>query len=92
MLVGFGSCYSCILLQCGKPSWHCCGPQEAVKHTEYDRLRGSNNRGPGLMGLWPEKAVTFVDNHDTGSTQKHWPWPSQHVLLGEEADRTATRG
>lgn len=56
--------------------------QEAVKHTEYDRLRGSNNRPPGLVGIWPEAAVTFVDNHDTGSTQRHWPWPSEHVMLG----------
>ncbi|GAB4820889.1 hypothetical protein N2152v2_007935 [Parachlorella kessleri] len=56
--------------------------QEAVKHTEYDRLRGSQGKGPGLMGSWPAMAMTFVDNHDTGSTQKHWPWPSDYVLLG----------
>ena len=23
-----------------------------------------------------------VDNHDTGSTQAHWPWPSDRVMLG----------
>ena len=40
--------------------------QEAVKHTEYDRLRGSQGKGPGLMGSWPVMAMTFVDNHDTG--------------------------
>lgn len=26
--------------------------------------------------------MTFVDNHDTGSTQKHWPFPSDHVGAG----------
>ena len=26
-------------------------------------------RPPGLLGLWPSRAVTFIDNHDTGSTQ-----------------------
>ncbi len=41
--------------------------QEAVKHTEYDRLRGSQAKGPGLMGSWPAMAMTFVDNHDTGA-------------------------
>lgn len=56
--------------------------QEAIKNTEYDRLRGSNNRGPGMMGAWPEMAVTFVDNHDTGSSQQHWPWPNDYVMLG----------
>ena len=31
---------------------------------------------------WPTRAVTFIDNHDTGSTQKHWPFPSDHVGAG----------
>ncbi len=26
--------------------------------------------------------VTFIDNHDTGSTQQHWPFPSEHVGQG----------
>jgi hypothetical protein len=30
------------------------------------RLRDQDNKPPGLIGWWPEKAVTFVDNHDTG--------------------------
>jgi len=26
--------------------------------------------------------VTFIDNHDTGSSQAHWPFPGDHVLKG----------
>jgi alpha-amylase len=37
---------------------------------------------PGLIGWWGEKAVTFLDNHDTGSTQNHWPFPGDKVLQG----------
>ena len=44
--------------------------QEAVKHTQYDRLRDGQGKAPGLIGWLPDKAVTFVDNHDTGSTQQ----------------------
>jgi len=25
---------------------------------------------------------TFIDNHDTGSTQAHWPFPHNHVGQG----------
>jgi hypothetical protein len=54
--------------------------QEAIRHTEYDRLRGSSGRGPGLMGAWPEAAVTFVENHDTGKGV--WVLASQVALAG----------
>lgn len=46
--------------------------QEAVKHVQYWRMKDGAGKPPGLMGWWPSKAVTFVDNHDTGSTQNHW--------------------
>ena len=36
------------------------------------------------MGWWPAKAVTFIDNHDTGSTQAMWPFPSDKVMQGYE--------
>ncbi|KAF5955931.1 hypothetical protein HYC85_008787 [Camellia sinensis] len=42
--------------------------QEAVKG-ELWRLRDPQGKPPGAMGLWPSRAVTFIDNHDTGSTQ-----------------------
>jgi len=44
--------------------------QEAVKHTEYHWLRDGSGRAPGLIGWFPDMSVTFVDNHDTGSTQQ----------------------
>lgn len=42
--------------------------QEAVKG-EFWRLRDSKGKPPGVLGWWPSRAVTFIDNHDTGSTQ-----------------------
>ncbi|KAK9918323.1 hypothetical protein WJX75_003181 [Coccomyxa subellipsoidea] len=56
--------------------------QEAVKNCQYWRLRDENNKPPGVIGYWPEQSVTFIDNHDTGSTQQHWPFPDSHVDLG----------
>lgn len=53
--------------------------QEAVNF-QYWRLKDSRGRPPGMIGFWPEKAVTFVDNHDTGSTQREWPFPSDKVM------------
>ncbi|XP_060199892.1 probable alpha-amylase 2 isoform X2 [Lycium barbarum] len=55
--------------------------QEAVKG-EFWRLRDSKGKPPGVMGWWPSRAVTFIDNHDTGSTQAHWPFPSRHIMEG----------
>lgn len=34
---------------------------------------------PGIAGTHPTRAVTFIDNHDTGSTQNHWPFPNDRV-------------
>lgn len=42
--------------------------QEAVKG-QYWRLRDPQGKPPGVMGWWPSRAVTFLENHDTGSTQ-----------------------
>lgn len=55
--------------------------QEAVKGQLW-RLRDPNSKPPGLIGYWPSKAVTFLDNHDTGSTQGHWPFPGEHIMQG----------
>ncbi|RAL52413.1 hypothetical protein DM860_007270 [Cuscuta australis] len=55
--------------------------QEAVKG-EFWRLRDPHGKPPGVMGWWPSRAVTFIDNHDTGSTQNHWPFPSHHIMEG----------
>ena len=40
--------------------------QEAVRYTQYDRLRDRSGGASGLLGWWPQKACTFIDNHDTG--------------------------
>jgi len=37
---------------------------------------------PGLIGWWGARAVTFIDNHDTGSSQAHWPFPGNKVMQG----------
>jgi hypothetical protein len=46
---------------------------------EYWRLADEEGKPPGLMGWWPSRAVTFLENHDTGSTQGHWRFP-HHAL------------
>lgn len=42
--------------------------QEAVKKTQYWRLRAKDGKPNAFIGWWPEKAVTFLDNHDTGKS------------------------
>ena len=56
--------------------------QEACGRNEFWRLVDKKGRAPGVIGLWPGRAVTFIDNHDTGSTQSHWPFPSNKVGMG----------
>lgn len=56
--------------------------QEACGSGEYWRLVDREGRPPGVIGLWPSRAVTFIDNHDTGSTQAHWPFPAHKVGQG----------
>jgi alpha-amylase len=56
--------------------------QEACARGEWWRLRDGSGRPPGVIGLWPSRAVTFIDNHDTGSTQAHWPFPAERVTQG----------
>eukprot|EP00270_Netrium_digitus_P009096 TRINITY_DN275_c0_g1_i6.p1 TRINITY_DN275_c0_g1~~TRINITY_DN275_c0_g1_i6.p1 ORF type:complete len:498 (+),score=72.75 TRINITY_DN275_c0_g1_i6:90-1583(+) len=55
--------------------------QQAVNNQLW-RLRDPNGKPPGMIGYWPTKSVTFLDNHDTGSTQGHWPFPSDKVMQG----------
>ena len=40
--------------------------QEAVRRHELWRLSDNQGRPPGMIGMWPSHAVTFIDNHDTG--------------------------
>jgi alpha-amylase len=56
--------------------------QEACGRNEMWRLADSKGQPSGVIGVWPSHAVTFIDNHDTGSTQSHWPFPADKVLWG----------
>lgn len=56
--------------------------QEAIEYNKYDWLVDEDNRPHGLLGIQPTRSVTFVDNHDTGSTQAHWPFPKDKKLEG----------
>jgi hypothetical protein len=40
--------------------------QEALEHSQLWRLRDPAGKPPGVIGWWPARAVTFIDNHDTG--------------------------
>lgn len=55
--------------------------QEAVRD-QYWRLKDPKGKATGLIGWWPDRAVTFIDNHDTGGEQNQWPFPSEKVVLG----------
>ncbi|KDD74952.1 hypothetical protein H632_c966p0, partial [Helicosporidium sp. ATCC 50920] len=49
--------------------------QEALQRREYWRLIDAQGRPPGVLGIWPSRSITFLENHDTGSTLQHWPFP-----------------
>ncbi|XP_071696099.1 alpha-amylase 3, chloroplastic [Rutidosis leptorrhynchoides] len=54
----------------------------AIERCEYWRLSDSNGKPPGVVGWWPSRAVTFIENHDTGSTQGHWRFPGGKEMQG----------
>jgi alpha-amylase len=56
--------------------------QTALVQGELWRLNYSNGGAPGVIGLKPGNAVTFIDNHDTGSTQRVWPFRDDKVMQG----------
>eukprot|EP01024_Parvocaulis_polyphysoides_P066563 TRINITY_DN7826_c0_g2_i2.p1 TRINITY_DN7826_c0_g2~~TRINITY_DN7826_c0_g2_i2.p1 ORF type:complete len:434 (-),score=39.38 TRINITY_DN7826_c0_g2_i2:267-1568(-) len=49
---------------------------------EYWRLSDKDNKPSGVLGWWPSRAVLFLENHDTGSTQAHWPFPQKGLIQG----------
>ncbi|EYU22438.1 hypothetical protein ABFS82_05G010800 [Erythranthe guttata] len=53
-----------------------------LERCEYWRLSDGEGKPPGVMGWWPSRAVTFIENHDTGSTQGHWRFPSGKEMQG----------
>lgn len=54
----------------------------ALQKCEYWRLSDEKGKPPGVLGWWPSRAVTFIENHDTGSTQGHWRFPSGKEMQG----------
>ncbi|KAL9272254.1 Alpha-amylase 3, chloroplastic-like protein [Drosera capensis] len=54
----------------------------ALEKCEYWRLSDPKGNPPGVVGWWPSRAVTFVENHDTGSTQGHWRFPGGKEMQG----------
>ncbi|KAI3931330.1 hypothetical protein MKX01_040247 [Papaver californicum] len=53
-----------------------------LERCEYWRLSDSKGKPPGVVGWWPSRAVTFIENHDTGSTQGHWRFPDGKEMQG----------
>ena len=43
-----------------KPGW-----RAWAQRCEYWRLKDATGKPPGVMGWWPSRAVTFLENHDT---------------------------
>lgn len=58
--------------------------QAALASGELWRLKDDQNKPPGMSGWWPQRAVLFLENHDTGSAQQHWPCPP-HCLQAAHA-------
>lgn len=58
------------------------GILHSALHGEFWRLIDPQGKPPGVMGWWPSRAVTFLENHDTGSTQGHWPFPRDKLMMG----------
>jgi hypothetical protein len=56
--------------------------QEAIRENKYHYLADAQGRPAGLLGTRPTQSVTFIDNHDTGSTQAHWRFPRANKLDG----------
>ena len=61
---------------------------QALGTGQYARLRDAAGAPAGGIGWWPQKMVTFVDNHDTGPStsckkgQNLWPVPCDMILPG----------
>lgn len=53
-----------------------------LEKCEYWRLSDKKGKPPGVVGWWPSRAVTFIENHDTGSTQGHWRFPAGKEMQG----------
>ncbi|KAM7490989.1 hypothetical protein LguiA_033910 [Lonicera macranthoides] len=57
------------------------GILQVAMNGELWRMKDSNGNPPGMIGILPGNAATFIDNHDTYS-QNLSPFPSEKVLQG----------
>jgi alpha-amylase len=55
---------------------------QAAVNGELWWMKDGNDKVPGMIGWLPQKPLTFVDNHDTGSTQNSWSFPSHKIMHG----------
>ena len=61
---------------------------EALASGNFSHLKDDSGKPQGGIGWWPQKMVTFVDNHDTGpaescnSGKNVWPVPCDKVMQG----------
>uniref|UniRef100_A0A0A0KVT9 alpha-amylase n=1 Tax=Cucumis sativus TaxID=3659 RepID=A0A0A0KVT9_CUCSA len=58
------------------------GILHSALHNQYWRMIDPQGKPTGVVGWWPSRAVTFLENHDTGSTQGHWPFPRDKLAQG----------
>ncbi|KAK9288041.1 hypothetical protein L1049_016486 [Liquidambar formosana] len=58
------------------------GILHSALHNQYWRLIDPQGKPTGVMEWWPSHAVTFLENHDTGSTQGHRPFPQDKLSQG----------
>eukprot|EP00253_Pinus_taeda_P021115 PITA_21115 len=56
--------------------------QEAFQSNDLSRLKDSDGKPAGMIGLLPQKAVTFIENHDTGPPQNISPFPTDKLVQG----------
>ena len=47
-----------------------------LEKCEYWCLFDKKGKPPRVVGWCPSQAVTFIENHDTSSTQGHWRFPA----------------
>jgi alpha-amylase len=56
---------------------------DALRQDHFAVLRTAGGKLPGLVGLWPDAAVTFVDNHDTEPVRGNGKaFPADKILAG----------
>jgi alpha-amylase len=56
----------------------------ATLRQDYGRLKTSAGKPPGVIGMWPEMAVTFIENHDTEAVRDsgNKRFPDDKIMQG----------